>query len=141
MSEKLNSNIEGYKAELVELTNQEVEITERIANPEVISKFQRIIRRNSKGIVAVRGSVCTGCNMILPAQFANDVHHTFKENDGKIYFCPYCSRVLYYEEVDEEESFIPMEEAGSLAGDDDDEDSQEYYSDSDEGIRDDDSSL
>ena len=82
--------------------------------------------------------------MILPAQFANDVHHTFKENDGKIYFCPYCSRVLYYEEIDEdeEENFIPTEEAGSLAGDDDDEESQDFYSDSnDEGLGDDYSSI
>lgn len=142
MSEQLGSNIEKYTAELEELKKQEDEICNEIANPEVISKFQRIIKRNAKGIVAVRGSVCTGCNMILPAQFANDVHHTFKENDGKIYFCPYCSRVLYYEEVDEEESFIPTEEAGSLAGDDEDEESQDEYSDSaDEGLGDDDSVL
>ncbi|MBR6193138.1 MAG: nucleic acid-binding protein, partial [Treponema sp.] len=142
MSEQLGSNIEKYTAELEALKKQEDEICNEIANPEVISKFQRIIKRNAKGIVAVRGSVCTGCNMILPAQFANDVHHTFKENDGKIYFCPYCSRVLYYEEVDEEESFIPTEEAGSLAGDDEDEESQDEYSDSaDEGLGDDDSVL
>ncbi|MBQ1833119.1 MAG: nucleic acid-binding protein, partial [Treponema sp.] len=144
MSEKLNSSLESYNAELEDLKEKEKEISDEIANPEVISKFQRIIMRNSKGIVAVRGSVCTGCNMILPAQFANDVHHTFKENDGKIYFCPYCSRVLYYEEIDEdeEENFIPTEEAGSLAGDDDDEESQDFYSDSnDEGLGDDYSSI
>lgn len=142
-NDELTTNLESFKSELESLAKREAEITERIADPEVVSKFQRIIKRNSDGIVAVRGSVCTGCNMILPAQFANNVHHSFAENDGEIYFCPYCSRVLYYEEVDEDdENFIPTEEAGSLAFDDEDEESQEYDPDiADEGLGDDDTSL
>ncbi len=140
-AEKLNTNLSSYKAQLEELSKEEKEISDSIADSEVISKFQRIIKRNSKGIVAVRGSVCAGCNMILPAQFANNVHHSYIENDGAIYFCPYCSRVLYYEEVEDEENFIPTEEAGSLAGDDDEEDSELYADSSDENLGEDDSSL
>ena len=48
--------------------------------------------------------------MILPAQFANEVRQ------GKdIVFCPYCSRILFYQEQDEdEEIYFDMSEAGSL---------------------------
>ena len=73
-------------------------------------KFQRIIQRNSEGIVAVKNGVCTGCNMILPAQFANEVH----EGDS-ILFCPYCSRILFYEESEENTQETYFDDAGSLA--------------------------
>ena len=56
--------------------------------------------------------------MILPAQFANEVR-----KGDKIMFCPYCSRILFYEEgEDSEENFFTIEETGSLTdfGDEDD---------------------
>ena len=73
-------------------------------------------------IVAVRNGVCTGCHMILPAQFANIV----REGEN-INFCPYCSRILYYEEVseDQQQDYTAMGVAGSLAGLDDDDDDEE----------------
>ena len=69
--------------------------------------------------------------MILPANFANQV----REGED-INFCPYCSRILYYEEVseDQQEDYFDIGAAGSLAGldeDFDDEDS-EYNEDEDE---------
>ena len=55
--------------------------------------------------------------MILPANFANQV----REGED-INFCPYCSRILYYEEVseDQQEDYINLGVAGSLAGLDED---------------------
>ena len=56
--------------------------------------------------------------MILPAQFANIV----REGEN-INFCPYCSRILFYEETGEEEvydTYYNFEETGSLADLDDD---------------------
>ena len=103
------------KNELAELEAQEKEITPDL-NQEIVYKFQRIIQRNNEGIVKVRNGVCTGCQMILPGQFANEVR------DGeKILFCPYCSRILTYEEVkeDEVEDFSTLDETGSLADFDD----------------------
>ena len=49
--------------------------------------------------------------MVLPAQFQNDVHA-----GEEIHFCPYCSRILYYEEdlIKDEYSFSD-EESGGLA--------------------------
>lgn len=111
----LSDQIQEYKNQLENLKKQEEEITPGL-NQEIVYKFQRIIQRNSEGIVAVKNGVCTGCQMILPGQFANEVR------DGeKILFCPYCSRILFYQEVneDEAEDFSALDETGSLADFDD----------------------
>ncbi|MDR2403154.1 MAG: C4-type zinc ribbon domain-containing protein [Spirochaetaceae bacterium] len=73
-----------------------------------------------RGIVAIKSGVCTGCHMILPAQFANIVRL------GKeIVFCPYCSRILFYEESEEgEEDYFDIDDAGSLSDLDDIEDDE-----------------
>jgi predicted nucleic acid-binding Zn-ribbon protein len=118
------------KKRVEELHAQEETLTEDM-DKELLFKFDRIIRnKKGRGIVSVRGGVCTGCHMILPAQFANDVH------EGKeIVFCPYCSRILYHEELSEDEVVLfDTESVGSLADlddlddekdDDDDEDEEE----------------
>ena len=112
----IEKNIEEYNRQLEQLSAQEAEITPSL-DSETVYKFQRIIQRNSEGIVAVKNGVCTGCHMILPAQFSNEVRAR-----EKILFCPYCSRILFYQEVEagEEEDYSSLEETGSL-GDLDDE--------------------
>ncbi len=111
----LDKQISSYKDELKELEKKEKEITPGL-DTEIVYKFQRIIQRNREGIVAVRNGVCSGCNMILPAQFANEVHE-----GESILFCPYCSRILYHEDVDESEAedYSSLEETGTLADFDD----------------------
>ena len=122
--ENLNKELQKYDSELTSLKKDEDKITPDL-DQEILFKFQRIIQRNSEGIVAVRNRVCTGCNMILPAQFANIV----REGDN-INFCPYCSRILFYEDTGNEKDFDPiisMDDAGSLADLDDDFDDEEGY--------------
>ncbi|MBB5218310.1 nucleic acid-binding protein [Treponema rectale] len=109
----LDSEIESYKKQISELEGKEADLSEGI-DGETIIKFQRIIKRNKEGLVAVRGNVCSGCHMILPAQFANEV----RKNE-KILFCPYCSRILTYEETEDESEYYSMDEAGSLSDLDD----------------------
>ncbi len=121
--ESLNAQLSDYNTELESLKKQEEETVPGL-DQEILFKFQRIIQRNSEGIVAVRNGVCSGCHMILPAQFANEV----REGD-KIQFCPYCSRILFYEEVAEGEQESYFNEAGSLADLDDDFDDDEYDDD------------
>jgi len=118
------------KSRVIELKGQESSTTTDI-DPEVVFKFERIIKsKQGVGIVPVKGVVCSGCSMILPAQFVNEVRQS-----DKIVFCPYCSRVLYYQEGDEsQEDMIVDIESGSLAdlddyGDDSEDDG--YDSDSD----------
>ncbi len=102
-----------YNAKLEELKNEEKDVSDGIEQ-EILIKFQRIIKRNRKGIVAVKGNVCDGCHMILPAQFANEVH-----KGEKILFCPYCSRILFYEESTDDSNFFSLEDSGNLLGEDD----------------------
>jgi len=122
--ELLNKELSNYDSQLNSLKKDEDKITPDL-DQEILFKFQRIIQRNSEGIVAVRNGVCTGCHMILPAQFANLV----REGDS-INFCPYCSRILFYEESGDEDSYnsyFSLEEAGSLADLDDDFGDEESY--------------
>lgn len=117
---ELDRQISEYKNQFDNLENEEKNITEVLnsglkelnLDSETVYKFQRIIQRNSQGIVAVKNGVCTGCQMILPGQFANEVRA-----GEKILFCPYCSRILFYQEVneDEVEDYSTLEETGSLA--------------------------
>ena len=52
--------------------------------------------------------------MVLPAQFANEVRH-----GEKILFCPYCSRILFYEEsLDADQPYYSLEDT-SLSDDED----------------------
>ncbi len=135
--DSLNKELTSYDEKLAKLKVEEDKVTKNInmiysaeenaelKAQEILFKFQRIIQRNSEGIVSVRNGVCSGCHMILPANFANEV----REGED-INFCPYCSRILYYEEVseDQQEDYFDMGVAGSLAGldeDFDDEDSEE----------------
>ena len=117
----VEAEISSKKAQIDALTAKEKRLTPDL-DPEVLFKFERIIRNKmGRGIVAIKGGVCMGCHMILPAQFANDVRM------GKdIVFCPYCSRILFYEESEEgEENFFDAEDSGSLS-DLDDIDEEEY---------------
>jgi len=94
---------------LKELEKKESEIIPGL-DKEIIFKFERIIKNKSGlGIVPVKNSVCTGCHMMLPAQFVNTVR---KGED--ILFCPYCSRILYFEE-EMDEAVYNDEDSGSLA--------------------------
>lgn len=113
--ENLDKEIAACNEKLEALKAKEAEMSDGI-DSETIMKFQRIIKRNRKGIVAVKGKVCDGCHMILPAQFANEVHH-----GEKILFCPYCSRILFYEEAaDLDENYVSIHD--DVSADDLDED-------------------
>ena len=115
LKSSIDKEISKYKTKLEKLSKKEAEVTEGL-DTEIVYKFQRIIQRNSQGIVAVKNGVCEGCHMILPAQFANEV----REGD-KTLFCPYCSRILFYQESDDsEEDYYAMSEAGSLSDFEDD---------------------
>ncbi|MDR0452695.1 MAG: C4-type zinc ribbon domain-containing protein [Treponema sp.] len=109
-----------------ELEAEELDLKKDI-DPEIFFKFERIIRNKmGRGIVAIKGGVCTGCHMILPAQFANEVRL-----GEEIVFCPYCSRILFYEESEEgEEDYFDAEDSGSLSDLDDIE--EEEFDDEDE---------
>jgi predicted nucleic acid-binding Zn-ribbon protein len=122
--QSIEMEISGKKAQIAKLEEDEKSLIPGL-DPEVLFKFERIIRNKmGRGIVAIKGGVCMGCHMVLPVQFANLVHQ-----GEEIVFCPYCSRILFYEETDEEgQDFFDNEDAGSLA-DLDDMEEEEYDED------------
>ncbi len=108
--EKTKSESDAKKKQLSTLKKEEDKIVPGL-DEEILFKFERIIRSKAGiGIVAVRDAVCTGCHMILPAQFENEVR-----GGEQILFCPYCSRILFYSESEEEGSAFREEDSGSLA--------------------------
>jgi len=126
----IEEEVSAKKAQMEDLSEREKSLTPDL-DAEVLFKFERIIRNKmGRGIVAIKGGVCMGCHMILPAQFANTVH-----KGDEIIFCPYCSRILFYEESEQgEEDFFHDEDSGSLSDlddmdDDYDEDEEEEEDD------------
>jgi len=114
----LDERRRGIEAEVAEKKERIRKLEEDEQNlipgldPEVLFKFERIIRNKmGRGIVAIKGGVCMGCHMVLPVQFANVVHQ-----GEEIVFCPYCSRILFYEESTQEgEDYFDIEDSGSLS--------------------------
>ncbi len=107
--EKIKAESLEKEKVLAELKIQESQIIPGL-DEDILFKFERIIKSKSGlGIVPVKDYVCTGCHMVLPAQFQNDVHA-----GEDIHFCPYCSRILYYEEdlIQDEYSFSDADSGG-----------------------------
>lgn len=125
----VEAEIAAKQAACEALVEREKDITPGL-DPDVLFKFERIIRSKlGLGIVAIKGGVCTGCHMILPAQFANLVR-----SGEEIVFCPYCSRILFYQEAEQgEQDFFDEEDAGSLSDLDDLEGDEEEEYEEDEG--------
>lgn len=107
----IDAEIAEKKQQVEGLLKKEKQLTDDI-DSEVVFKFERIIRNKmGLGIVAIKGNVCMGCHMILPAQFANNVRL-----GEEFVFCPYCSRILFYEESTEgEEVFFDTDDSGALS--------------------------
>jgi len=109
----IEKEIAEKKNELAALAAGEQRIAPDL-DSDTLFKFDRIIKnKQGVGIVPVQGNVCMGCHMILSAQFAIDVR------EGKnIMYCPYCSRILYYQESEQdsaEDMIFDDMDMGSLA--------------------------
>ena len=113
----LDSEVSEKQNKVEELKAEEKNLSPGLSD-ETMFKFDRIIKnKHGVGIVSVQGNVCMGCHMILPAQFVNEVR-----SDQDIKFCPYCSRILFYEESElttEQDAYFNDSDMGGLADLDD----------------------
>jgi len=127
---KIEAEISDKQKQIDNLHKKEAKLTENL-DTEVVFKFERIIKNKMGiGIVAIKGNVCMGCHMILPVQFANEVRI-----GEEFIFCPYCSRILYYEESGEgEEDYFNTEDTGALSDLDEMEEDEEDIDDEEEEI-------
>ena len=105
----IESEVSDKKKQSDSLLKKEKKLTDDL-DSEVVYKFERILRNKmGLGIVAIKGNVCMGCHMILPAQFSNNVRL-----GEEFVFCPYCSRILFYEESETDELFFDIDDSGAL---------------------------
>ncbi len=104
---KIKGETEAKQEQLKELEAEETNLVPDL-DQELLFKFERIIRsKEGEGIVSLRKGVCTGCQMILPNQFVNDVR-----DGSEIRFCPYCSKIVFY--LGDEELTAPEDDSEGL---------------------------
>lgn len=98
---KIDSETAARRARLEELGKEETDTVPGL-DEDLMFKFERIVRsKEGEGIVPIRSGVCTGCQMILPHQFVNDV-----KSGEKILFCPYCSKIVFHTDEGDEDATI-----------------------------------
>ncbi|MDR1625284.1 MAG: C4-type zinc ribbon domain-containing protein [Spirochaetia bacterium] len=132
---EIKGEIDSRKKHLAQLEKDEAKINDGL-DADILFKFERIIRNKSgSGIVSLKRGVCSGCHMILPMQFVNDVRllsSMDRQIEGsELKSCPYCSRVLFFQE-DGEDVFYQEPSEGIFDMDDIEDDEEEDYSEDEE---------
>ncbi len=98
---KVDATLDRIYAGIDELNAQCEEIKGNVISPELYEKFCNISKqKDGIGIVPIHGQVCSGCDMVLPMQFVIDTR--MKQLHSEIEYCPYCSRIIWYEKLDPE---------------------------------------
>jgi len=93
----IQQEVDSKQKELKKLESREKKITPGL-DEAILFKFARIIKNKSGlGIVPVVDGVCSGCHMILPGQFVNNIR-----NGEEIMFCPNCSRIIFFQDEEKE---------------------------------------
>jgi predicted nucleic acid-binding Zn-ribbon protein len=118
---KIKLKIKDKNTEMKKLAGDERRITPGL-DEDILFKFERIIRNKAGiGIVPLAKGVCTGCHMILPPEFVNTVRLGAEVN-----FCPYCSRILFYQADEEDETLetAVVEEEAEVEDEEEDEDDE-----------------
>lgn len=98
---KVDTQLSGIQSKIAELEEKCQEIKNGTISDELYAKFSNIVRKkNGLGVVPVHGQVCMGCDRVLPVQFVIDLRQ--KQEHNEIDYCPYCSRIIWYEPLDPE---------------------------------------
>ena len=82
------------KQRLLQLNEQRDDISRSI-DAEILDKFNRtkVKQTNGIAIVAAKDAVCQGCNMNIPPQMYNELHHF-----DRLFNCPYCQKLIYLDD-------------------------------------------
>ena len=98
---KVDSQLSGINEKIAELDAACQEIKGSTLSDDLYDKFCNIVRKKGGvGVVPVHGQVCMGCDRVLPMQFVIDLRE--KQEKNEIDYCPYCSRIIWYEQLDPE---------------------------------------
>ncbi|MBN2467278.1 MAG: hypothetical protein JXD19_03925 [Deltaproteobacteria bacterium] len=91
---ELAAEIEKSRREFEERQGEREEIAAQI-DSDLMKKYD-ILREKRQGlaVVPIEGGLCQGCNMDIPPQQALEI----RKNHEIIMNCPFCNRMLYFEE-------------------------------------------
>ncbi len=93
LNKKIKIKTNETSGELKTLERERMKIANTLPQ-ELLDKYEFIFeKKEGKAIVAVKEEVCTGCYMSIPPQVISDIRKGFE-----IFYCQYCSRMLYYPE-------------------------------------------
>ncbi|RMG57839.1 MAG: hypothetical protein D6713_08890 [Deltaproteobacteria bacterium] len=96
--EEIKKEMEEFDKDIEKLMEDKEKIASALQGP-LKRRFELVFRRrNGLAIVPARDYICTGCNMNIPPQLFN-----LLQKEDKIYECPNCSRIIYYEEEKQKE--------------------------------------
>ncbi len=113
---KVDAQLSGINDRIAQLDNECLSVKGTSISDELYEKFSNIVKKkDGVGVVPVHGQVCTGCDRVLPVQFVIDLR--LKQEKNEIEYCPYCSRIIWYEQLDPETEknyiFEQLESKGS----------------------------
>ncbi len=98
---KVDSELEGIQDKINALDAECLTVKGTVISDELYEKFSNIVKKkNGEGVVPVHGQVCMGCDRVLPMQFVIDLR--LHQEHNEIDYCPYCSRIIWYEQLDPE---------------------------------------
>jgi hypothetical protein len=78
--------------------------------PDVLKRYGAIRIRRGLALAAVASGNCSGCNMNIPPQLFNVL-----QRGNSIETCPYCHRIIYWEELMKDEKPAAESAASSAA--------------------------
>lgn len=120
-SEESSIALENEIRESVRLINQEGselkigrDALAQTADPEVLKIYERLLNnKKDRVVVPIENRTCSGCHITLTAQHENVVR-----KGERLIFCEHCSRVHYWQEVEDLEgtSTQPKKRRRRLAG-------------------------
>jgi uncharacterized protein len=87
---ELEGKIGALKSERDKLATQ--------VRPDVLKRYGAIRLRRGLAVVSVRNGTCQGCNMNVPPQLFNTL-----QRGTTLETCPYCNRIVYWDELMKEE--------------------------------------
>ena len=73
--------------------------------PDYLKRYGAIRMRRGLAVATVRNGTCLGCNMNVPPQLYNTL-----QRGNTLETCPYCHRIIYWEEIMKNESSSPAAE-------------------------------
>jgi predicted nucleic acid-binding Zn-ribbon protein len=85
----LNQRLAAIREEAAGLEQQRAGAVDGI-DAEWLTRYERILERRDRAIVALEGGVCGGCHMKLPPSVLQNV----KRSEGMV-ACEHCGRLLY----------------------------------------------